>query len=89
MFLNAVILHSSKHNNTIQCTVRKKVHVTNYYTNKAGLSKHVRIRIHKTIILSIDLYGCETWFMTLREGHRLKVFETRVLRRIFGLRGMK
>jgi hypothetical protein len=40
--------------------------------------------IYKTVILSVVLYGCETWSLTLREEHRLKVFENRVLRRIFG-----
>jgi hypothetical protein len=48
------------------------------------LSKNMKIRIYKTIILPVVLYGCETWFLTLREEHRLRVFETRVLRRIFG-----
>jgi hypothetical protein len=38
----------------------------------------------KTIILPVVLYGCETWSLTLREEHRLKVFENRMLRRIFG-----
>jgi hypothetical protein len=50
------------------------------------LSKNVKIRICKTIILPVFLYGCETWFLTLREEHRLRVFENRVLRRIFGLK---
>jgi hypothetical protein len=36
------------------------------------------------IILPVVLYGWETWFLTLREEHRLRVFENRVLRRIFG-----
>jgi hypothetical protein len=36
--------------------------------------------------MSVVLYGCETWSLTLREEHRLKVFESRVLRRIFGLK---
>jgi hypothetical protein len=40
--------------------------------------------MYKTIILSVVLYGCETWSVTLREGHRQRVFESRVLRRIFG-----
>jgi hypothetical protein len=40
--------------------------------------------MYKTIILSVVLYGCETWCLTLREEHRLRVFENRVLRRIFG-----
>jgi hypothetical protein len=48
------------------------------------LSKNIRIRIYKTIILPVVLYGCETWSLTLREEHRLRVFENRVLRRIFG-----
>jgi hypothetical protein len=39
---------------------------------------------HKTIILPVVLYGCETWSLTLREKHRLRVLENRVLRRIFG-----
>jgi hypothetical protein len=39
-----------------------------------------------TIILPVDLYGCETWSLTLREEYRLRVFENRVLRRILGLR---
>jgi hypothetical protein len=38
------------------------------------------------MILPVVLYGCETWSLTLREGHRLRVFENRVLRRIFGPR---
>jgi hypothetical protein len=40
--------------------------------------------MYKTIILPVVLYGCETWFLTLREEHRLRVFENRVLRRVFG-----
>jgi hypothetical protein len=41
-------------------------------------------KIYKTIILLVVLYGCATWSLTLREEHRLMVFENRVLRRIFG-----
>jgi hypothetical protein len=48
------------------------------------LSKNVKVRIYKTIILPVVLYGCETWYLTLREDHKLRVFENRVLRRIFG-----
>jgi hypothetical protein len=48
------------------------------------LSKNINTRIYKTIILLVVLYGCETWSLTLREEHRLRVFENRVLRRIFG-----
>jgi hypothetical protein len=42
------------------------------------------IRIYKTIISLTVLYGCETWSLTLREEHRLRVFDNRLLRRIFG-----
>jgi hypothetical protein len=48
------------------------------------MSKHVKIRIYKTIIFPVVLYGCETWSLTLRKEHGLKVFKNRVLRRIFG-----
>jgi hypothetical protein len=48
------------------------------------LLKNLKIRIHKTIILPVVLYWCETWSLTLRKEHRLGVFENRVLRRIFG-----
>jgi hypothetical protein len=48
------------------------------------LSKNVKVKIYKTIILPFILYGCETWSLTLTEEHRLWVFENRVLKRIFG-----
>jgi hypothetical protein len=48
------------------------------------LSRNVKVKIYRTIILPVVLYGCETWSLTLREEHRLRVFENRVLRRKFG-----
>jgi hypothetical protein len=48
------------------------------------LSKNLRIRIHEIKILPLVLDGCETWSLTLWEEHRLREFENRVLRRIFG-----
>ena len=48
------------------------------------LSKNLKIKIYKTIILPVVIYGCETWSLTLREESRLKVLENRILRRIFG-----
>jgi hypothetical protein len=48
------------------------------------LSRNVKVKIYKYIILPVVLYGCETWSLTLREEHSLSVFESRVLRRIFG-----
>jgi hypothetical protein len=46
--------------------------------------KNIEIRIYKAIILPVVLYGCENWSLTLREEHQVRVFENRVLRRIFG-----
>jgi hypothetical protein len=48
------------------------------------LSKNIIIRIYKTIVLPVVLYRCETWSLALREDHTLRVFENRVLKRIFG-----
>jgi hypothetical protein len=48
------------------------------------MSKNLKIKIYRTVILPVVLYGCETWTLTLGEEHRLRVFENRVLRRIFG-----
>jgi len=50
------------------------------------LSKNLKIEIYKTIILPVVLYGCETWSLTFREESRLRVFENRMQRRIFGPR---
>ena len=48
------------------------------------LSKIIKIKTYRTVILSVSVYECETWSLTLREERRLRVFENRVLRRIFG-----
>ena len=50
------------------------------------LSKNLKIEIYKTVTLPVLLCGCETWSLTLREESRLRVFENRIPRRIFGLR---
>ena len=46
--------------------------------------QNLKIKIYRKIILPVVLYGCETWSLTMREEHRLRVSENRVLRRIFG-----
>jgi len=48
------------------------------------LSKNIEIKVHRTLILPVVLYVYETWSLTLREERTLRVFENRVLRRIFG-----
>jgi len=50
------------------------------------LSKNLKIKIYRTIILPVVLYGCETWSLTLREERKLRVFENMELRRILGPR---
>jgi hypothetical protein len=68
---------------TVLFSYKTLPHVENLQSSQL-LSKNVQIRICKTIILPVVLYGCKTWSLTLREEHRLGVFENRVLRRIFG-----
>ena len=48
------------------------------------LSKTIKVKIYRTIILPFVLYGCETWSPTVSKEHRLRVFRNRVLRKIFG-----
>ena len=48
------------------------------------LSKDLKIKIYRNTILPVVLYGCETWLLTLRKGRKLRMFENRVLSRIFG-----
>jgi hypothetical protein len=48
------------------------------------ISKNLKIKIYKIITLPVVLYGCETWSLTLREERRQRVFENRLLRRVFG-----
>jgi len=50
------------------------------------LSKNLKIKIYRTIMFPVVLYGCETWSVILWEERKLRVFENRVLRRIFGPR---
>jgi hypothetical protein len=59
------------------------------YTNarmhiREGTNVFYSVTSYKTIILLVVLYGCETWSLTVRDEHKLRVFENRVLRRIFG-----
>jgi hypothetical protein len=80
----------------IQVEIRRRLNSDNafYHSVQNVLSsrlvpKNVNIGVYKTIILPVALYGCEAWSLTLREQHRLRVFNNRVLRRIFGPKGDK
>ncbi|KAJ4431048.1 hypothetical protein ANN_19641 [Periplaneta americana] len=71
--------------------IKRRINMRNacYYSvekllSSSLLSKNLKVRIYKTIILPVVLYGCETWTLTLREVQRLRVFENNVLRKIFG-----
>jgi hypothetical protein len=59
-------------------------HSVQYILSYSLLFKNTKIKIYRTIILPVSLYGCETWLLTLMEECTLRVFETRVLKRIFG-----
>ena len=64
-------------------------HLVQNLLSSSLLSKNIKIKTYRTLILSFVLYGCETWSLTLRKEHRLRLFENRALRRILGLRGMR
>ncbi|KAJ4430005.1 hypothetical protein ANN_22213 [Periplaneta americana] len=71
--------------------IKRRINMGNacYYSvekllSSSLLSKNLKVRIYKTVILPVVPYGCETWTLTLREEQRLKVFENKVLRKIFG-----
>ncbi|KAJ4452129.1 hypothetical protein ANN_03647 [Periplaneta americana] len=71
--------------------IKRRINMGNacYYSvekllSSSLLSKNLKVRIYKTVILPVLLYGCETWTLTLREEHRLRVFQNKVLRKIFG-----
>jgi hypothetical protein len=78
------------HQNLIQEEIRRLIsdsaccHSVQNYLSLCLLSMNLKIKMYRTVILPVVPYGCETWSLTLREEHRLKMFENRVLRRIFG-----
>jgi len=59
-------------------------HILSFLISSRLLSKNLKIKIYRTIILPVVLYGCESWSLALREERRLSMFENRVLRRVFG-----
>jgi len=76
--------------NSVQEEIKSRLKLGNacYYSvqnllSSSLLTKKLKIKIYRTIILPVVLYGCETWSLTLREERRLRVFENRVLRRAF------
>jgi hypothetical protein len=72
--------------NYIQEEIKNKPNSWNLSSSRL-FSKNLKFKMYKTIILSAVMYECGTWSLTPREEHTLRVFENRVLRRIFGLKG--
>ena len=77
--------------NDIREEIKRRINMGNacYYSlekilSSRLLSKNLKVKTYKTIILPVVLYGCETWSLTLRQEHRLRVFENKVFRKIFG-----
>ena len=86
-YLGSLLTNQNSIQEEIKC--RLKVRNSCYYSVQILLSprllyRNLQIKIYKTVILPVVLYGCETWYRTLREECRLRVFENRILRRIFG-----
>jgi hypothetical protein len=84
----------SRNQNFIQEEIKRRLNLGNacYYSVQnllsfRLLSKNIKIRINRTITLPVVQYGCKTWSLTIREEHRLRLFENRVLRRIFVPKG--
>jgi len=70
---------------TIKIEVRACLyHSVQNLLSSSLLSENLSVKIYRTLILPVVLYGCETWSLTLIEERRMRVFENRVLRRIFG-----
>jgi len=83
---NAGRIHSVRFDNSTFESVDASYHSVQNLLSSRLLSKNLKIKIYRTIILPIVLCGCETWSLTLREERKLWVFEKKVLMRIFGSR---
>ena len=78
-------------NNEVEKEVKHKLNIRNacYYSvqelfSSQILSRNIKLRICETTILPVVLYGSDTWSLTLKEEERLRVFEKKILRKIFG-----
>jgi len=88
-YLETTLTYQNSIQGEIKCRLKSGNACYNSAQNLSSsslLSKNLKIKIHRTVILPVVLYGCQTWSLTLREEHRLRVFVNRVLRRIFGPR---
>ena len=86
-YLGTTLTNQSSNQEEIKSRLKSRnacYHSVQNFLSSSLLSKNLNIKMYRTIFLPVVLYGCETWLLTLREEHRLRVFENRLLRRIFG-----
>ena len=86
-YLGTTLMHQNSVHKEIKSrtkSVNAGCHLVQNILSSSLLSKNIEVTIHRTIILPVVLHGCKTWSLALRQERRLRVFEKRVLRRIFG-----
>jgi hypothetical protein len=86
-YLGTTLTHQNSIQEEVKCRLKLGnacYHSVQNLVSSSLLSKDFKINIYRTIILPVILYGCETWLLTLREELRQRVFQSVVLRRIFG-----
>jgi hypothetical protein len=86
-YLGIVLMAQNSIHEEIKSRLKSKnacYHSVQNLWSSSLLSRNIKMKIYRTIILSVVLYGCKTWSLTLREERRLRIFENRVLRRILG-----
>jgi hypothetical protein len=85
-YLGATLTHQTSIKEEIKSRLKSRnafYHLVQYILFSRLLSKNINIKIHRIIILPPFLYGCESWSLTLKDEGRLRVFENRMLRRVF------
>jgi hypothetical protein len=86
-YLGTALTNGNSIHEVIKSTMKSRnafcLSVQNLFSSSL-LSKNIKIKVCRTIIVPVVLYGCETWSLPLTEEQRLRVFENRLLRRIFG-----
>ena len=86
-YLGKNLTNQSSIHKEIKSTLKSRngcYHSVQNFLSSSLLSKNLKIKLYRTVILPVVLYGFESWSLTLTEAHRLRVFENRVLRCIFG-----
>ena len=86
-YLGTTVTHQNSIQEEIKSTLKSGnacYHSVQNLFSSSVISKNLTVKIYRNINLPVVLYGCETWSLTLREERRLRAFENRVLRRVFG-----